>query len=303
MNENPNISVIICTYNRAHLMKRIIASLKKQKLPQEQYEVIVVDDGSTDGTDKVCAMMCAELSNIRYISTGVNSGLPHARNVGIEEASGNFILFTDDDCIPAIDWIERLRNVLDHEPIVAGAVATDTSSYWKLCHNIAEFHAFMPGRKRGPSEFIAGANMGFRRSVLEELNGFKEEKRLAEDMEMILRARSMGYRVFFAPEAVVVHDPERTSMMGIFKYSIKHAAHSILLRHQYKELLRTPFILRSPVLLLAASPIIALKVSADIYLRNHSIPHALCTLPIVFALKLAWCWGATCGLLKAGQKT
>ena len=302
MNTRPNTSVVICTYNRAHLLGRVISSLAKQTLSPEQYEVIIVDNGSTDGTDEVCATLHAELSNLRYVSTGVNSGLSHARNVGIEEALGNFILFIDDDCIPAIDWIERLRDVLNHEPIAAGAVATDTSNYWKLCHNIAEFHAFMPGRKRGPSEFIAGANMGFRRSVLEELNGFKEGKKPAEDMEMILRARSRGYRVLFAPEAVVVHDPERTSMMDIFKYSMKHAAHSILLRHQYKELLRTPFILRSPALVFAASPVIALKVSVDIYLRNRSIARVFWTWPVVFVLKLAWCWGAMFSLLRARTK-
>jgi GT2 family glycosyltransferase len=264
--------------------------------------VIVVDDGSTDSTLAVCETVQEELPNLKYISISVNCGLGHARNVGVKVASGDYILFTDDDCIPQKDWIERLSAVLYQEPIAAGAVATDASNYWKLCHNIAEFHAFMPSRKPGPIDFIAGANMGFRRSTLEELNGFKAVRKHGEDMELILRARASGYQVFFSPEAVVIHDPQRTSPRSIFRYSYAHASESILLRNLYRELLRTPFILSSPALILAASPLIALKVTADIYLRNSNIPLAIQTMPIVFALKLTWCWGATWGLLKTRYK-
>lgn len=296
MNNLSSISVIICTYNRAHLLKRALVSLTNQTLKPAQFEVIVVDDGSEDDTRKVCDIMRSGLPNLKYIFTGPNVGLARARNIGLEGSSGNYILYTDDDCIPANNWIERLSAVLDREPIVAGGVKTPLSNYFKLCHNIAQFHAFLPRRNGSFTDFIAGANMAFRRSVLEELDGFREDLRLSQDMELILRARSRGYCVFFEPRAVVLHDPRRTTFTGIFEYAAKHASVSILLRNQYRSLLNTPFVLRSPALIVAASPLIALKVTSGIYLKNLGLARHFWTAPVVYALKLAWCWGAARGL-------
>jgi GT2 family glycosyltransferase len=252
----------------------------------------VVDDGSQDDTAKVCDIMRSELPNLKYIFTGTNVGIARARNIGIEGSSGKYILFTDDDCIPAKDWLERLSAVLQREPIAAGAIAIPFSNYFKLCHNIAQFHAFLPGRKARFTEFLAGANMAFRRSVLEELNGFQPHLRVSQDIELILRARSRGYRAFFEPEALVIHDPDRTTLASIFKYAAEHATTTIVLRNQYRSLLRTPFVLRSPTLILAASPLIALKVTSGIYLKNPSLVKYFWTAPVVYALKLGWCWGA-----------
>ena len=285
-------SVIICTYNRAPLLKRVLRSLTKQSLPFNQFEVIVVDDGSQDETAHVCEVMGHELPNLRYVSAGANLGLASARNVGIAEARGNRIIFTDDDCIPERNWTERMSDALEKEAIVAGAIASPTGSYLKLCHNIAEFHHIMAGQKEGPKEFIACANAGFQRSALDDLNGFEDKTNPSEDMELILRARMKGYRVYFVPDAMVEHDPDRMTLASIFKYAARNAAQTVILRNRYRSLLRTPFLLRSPALLLAAAPAIALKVTSGIYFRNPRIAKLFWTAPMVYALKLAWCWGA-----------
>lgn len=292
----PQVCVIICTYNRARLLKRALRSLSKQSLSFEQFEVIVVDDGSSDDTHDVCNTMIRELPNLRYVTTGTNGGLSRARNVGIGEAGCDYILFTDDDCIADRWWVERMKDALARYEIAAGAVDSPTANYLKLCHNISEFHHFMPGQKESQREFIAGANMGFRRSALEELRRFGEGTDPVDDMELILRARTKGYGIYYVPDAVVTHDPERTTLSSIFEYSAEHASKTILLRNEYRALLRTPFVLRSPALLLVASPLIALKVTMGIYLRNRRLARLYWTAPCVYALKLAWCWGASRGL-------
>jgi GT2 family glycosyltransferase len=256
----------------------------------------VVDDGSQDNTARVCESMRGKLKNLTYIETGKNGILSRARNKGIEKSSGHYILFLDDDCIPAEDWIEKVTEALGHESIVAGAVSSPASNYYKLCHNIAEFHSVMPGKKAGPVQFIAGANMAFHRSVLQDHSGFNVDFIIGEDMELMLRAQMKGYQAFFSSDAVVLHDPERTDLKTIFRYAAKHASVTILLRNQYRLLLRTPFFFRSPVLILAASPLIALKVTFDIYLKNRRLTKLFWTAPLVFALKIAWCWGAAHGL-------
>lgn len=290
------ISVIIATYNRAPLLRRALLALSQQILGPNQFEVIVVDDGSKDDTAAVCEAMRREVPSLRYVSTGTNDGVAHARNVGIGVATGDPILFTDDDCLPAPQWVERMSAALEREAIVGGAVESPVSNFVKLCHNIAQFHAYMPGQKSGPMDFIAGANMGFQRSVLEELNGFNADIETSEDMEFILRAREKGYSAYFIPDAVVTHDPDRTTLRSIFTYAAQHAATTICLRNRYQSFLRTPFVLRSPQLLLATAPVIAMTVTTGIYLHNRNIAKRFWTAPMVYALKLAWCWGAARGL-------
>jgi GT2 family glycosyltransferase len=260
------------------------------------FEVIVIDDGSTDETVEVCNSMKDKMSNLRYFSTGRNLGLEKAQNLGIQSARGEHLLFTDDDCIASREWAETLNAALLRECIVGGAVATSLSNFIKVCHNIAQFHAVMPGRSAGPIEFIAGANMAFRRSVFTQLGCFREDLHCSPDTEMVLRAREQGYTVYFEPRAVVTHDPWRTSFVKIMRYAAYHASATILLRNKYKALLRTPFLLQSPAMLLAASPFIALKVTAGIYSGNSKLAWHCSTIPIVFVLKLAWCWGAARGL-------
>jgi GT2 family glycosyltransferase len=271
-------------------------SLTLQTVKPGQFEIIVVDDGSVDETPEVCRQLRQDLPRIKYVSNGVNLGISCSRNKGIKSAEGEFILFTDDDCIANSDWVERMRAALEREPIVAGAVASPASNYIGLCHNIAEFHPFIPGRKQRSTDFIAGANMGLRRSVLDELDGFDEEIRIAEDMAFILRARSKGYRIHLAADAVVTHDHDRATLGSVFMYSAKHASATILLRNKYRSLLGTPFVLRSASLTIMVAPVIALKVTLGIYLRNPRLARLFWTAPLVYALKLAWCWGAARGL-------
>lgn len=291
-----SVSVVICTYNRAQLLKRTLHSLALQTVGPEQFEIIVVDDGSVDETPEVCRKLGQDLPRLKYVSNGVNLGLSCSRNRGLKSAEGEFILFTDDDCIANNDWVERMSAALEREPVVAGAVESPELNYIRLCHNIAEFHPFIPGCKRRPVEFIAGANMGFRRSVLDELGGFDEKVKTAEDMAFILRARSKGYRIYLACDAVVTHKHDRATLGSVFGYSAKHASATILLRNEYRSLLSTPLVLRSSFFTIMAAPVIALKVTLGIYVHNQRLARLFWTAPMVFALKLAWCWGAACGL-------
>lgn len=295
------ISVIICTYKRAHLLKRVLQSLCCQTMPVDQYEVIVVDDGSRDQTGEIWKLFKPQLPSLRYVNTEENHGLGSALNAGIVAATGEYLLFTDDDCIPQNDWIECMHTALQDEPIVAGSVASPTDSYFKLCHNIATFHRVMSGRHAGYVEFLAGANMGMRRTGFKIVGRFQEGRRTAADMEWTLRARAKGYRIYLASDAVVVHDPERTTFTALVKYATKHASVTVLLRQQYRALLQTPFILRSPGFLLCCAPLIALKVTLDTYLGNARLIKFWRTVPVIYALRIAWCWGAMGGLRK-GKK-
>jgi GT2 family glycosyltransferase len=245
--------------------------------------------------------MIAKHPSIKLISTGKNLGSSGARNLGLASARGDYILFTDDDCIAKDNWVEAMCAALDDHPIVAGAIEISNSGYAKFCHNISHFHPFIPGRRTGPVDFLAGANMGFRRHVIDELGGFDDEMVLAGDMQLCLRARSKGYKPCLSQEAVVLHDPQDISLIGAVKSSFVHAASTIFLRNEYRSLLRTPSLFQYPLLIRVASPLIALKVTAGIYFKNPRLLVSFWTAPFVYFLKLTWCFGAASGLQKSKE--
>ena len=290
------VSVIICTFNRSGSLREALASLAGQTLDRGQFEIVVLDDGSSDDTRDLCLKWSKRLANLVVLSTACNRPLGSARNAATGAAKGDYLLFMDDDCTAAPDWIEAMRRSLERVPIVAGAVAIPRERYIVECHNISQFHRFRPSRAPSAETFIAGANMGLRRSALEAVGGFEEGRVIASDTEFVLRGLAKGHEVWFSPAAVVTHRPRGLNLRGIFRYAVRHAEATIQLRQRFAAVLRTPRLLRRPVFVLLASPLIALKVSAGIYASDRRLLARWPTFPLVYALKLAWCWGAARGL-------
>ncbi len=289
---HPAVSVVVCTRNRAPLLHRLLRSLANQTCGTARFGLVVVDDGSDDDTPRVCRHYRREFGLFTYLRQDRRSGTAAARNAGVRAASGSVVLFADDDCVADPLWVETMVQALRDWPIVAGAVATATASYVELCHNIAQFYGFMPSRPPRPVGFIAGANMGFQRSVLEDVGPFDSRALHGEDIDLIFRARLKGYTPCFVPQAVVVHRPERHLLAGIVRYAMLHASMSLVLRLRHRALLRTPFVLRRPLLLALATPLIGLYMTARIYLTDPTLLRHFTTIPVVFFLKIAWCLGA-----------
>ena len=295
-------SVIVCTYNRATLLERLLEALTHQTAPSWTFEIIIVDDGSEDETPSLCRSQMNRLSNLKYLSMESNSGLSAAANRAVSEAKGRYLLFTDDDCIPHPQWVEKMCDALSISPITAGAIDSSRTNYYKLCHNIAQFYPFMPGRKAGKLDFIAGANMGIHADIFKEIGVFNPRS-IIPDMEFILEARRKGFTIAYAPEALVTHDPQRVTFCDVMSYAADHASVTILLRHRYRELLQTPFILFSPILIILTAPLIAFRITSRIYLGNRHLMRLLHTAPLIFLIKMAWCWGAARELFnKNGNK-
>src|SRR5574340_52790 len=101
-------SVIICTYNRADLLKESILSVQNQDFPSDQYEIIVVDNNSADDTKDVVTETAKDSPvRIIYVFEG-KQGLSHARNTGINNSDGEIIVFTDDDVEAEKSWLREL---------------------------------------------------------------------------------------------------------------------------------------------------------------------------------------------------
>jgi GT2 family glycosyltransferase len=199
----PKVSVIVCVYNGERTIDDCLASLEKLNYPN--YEVIVVNDGSTDRTLQIAQ----KYDYIYYLIDQENQGLSAARNVGIRAARGDIIAFTDADCVADEDWLTHLvaRFHTSEFAAVGGPnLSPPDDSFVASCVAVspgAPAHVLLDDVV---AEHIPGCNMAFRREALEAINGFDPIFRAAgDDVDLCWRLQNKGYRIGFSPAAVVWH--------------------------------------------------------------------------------------------------
>jgi GT2 family glycosyltransferase len=203
----PRVSVVVCAYNAERTMEECLASLRLLDYPD--YEVIVVDDGSTDRTPEIAQ----GFPEFRLLSQE-NAGLSAARNAGILAATGEVVAFTDSDCAVDPDWLTFLVDRLCDERFagVGGPNLPPPGDDW-----IAEVVARAPG---GPThvlltdfeaEHVPGCNMAFWRKHLNDVGLFDPVFRTAgDDVDICWRLQNEGYRIGYAPSALVWHRRRNT---------------------------------------------------------------------------------------------
>jgi GT2 family glycosyltransferase len=198
----PKVSVVVCVYNGERTLDACLSSLEKLNYPN--YEVIVVNDGSTDATLKIAE----SYKYIRLINQE-NKGLSEARNVGIRAARGEIIAFTDADCTADADWLTYLvaRFQSSEFAAVGGPnLSPRDDSLIATCVAVspgAPTHVLLDDEV---AEHIPGCNMAFRREALEAIAGFDPIFRAAgDDVDLCWRLQNKGYKIGFSPAAVVWH--------------------------------------------------------------------------------------------------
>jgi len=217
-------SIVVCTYNRAESLKDTLAALARLQAPSERtWEVIVVDNNSRDHTKQVVEAAQQDWPRLRYAFESAQ-GLSHARNCGIAEATGEVILFTDDDVLPEPDWLETTLTGL--AKFGADACGGYIAPIWETpppAWLTERFYGFLAVRTDRTDDYLItgsdqtpfGANMAFRKSVLDKVGPFdtsrgRKGKVLAsgEDGEMFERILAAGYRVVFLGHSRVHHKVE-----------------------------------------------------------------------------------------------
>jgi glycosyltransferase involved in cell wall biosynthesis len=197
----PRFSVVVCSHNGAETIGATCEALSR--LDHPNYEVIVVDDGSTDATAAIAAGY-----GHRVVSTE-NRGLSVARNTGLFEANGEIVAYVDDDAWPDPQWLRYLAHSFDtgeyasvggpnvppsDDPPVAACVARAPGGPIHVLTSDVE------------AEHIPGCNMAFRRDVLLEIGGFDEGFRVAgDDVDVCWRIQERGWKIGFNPGAMVKH--------------------------------------------------------------------------------------------------
>jgi GT2 family glycosyltransferase len=197
------ISVVVATYNRRDSLKRLLGSLFEQTLSPARFEVIIVSDGSTDGTADLVRELSLSRENLKILELE-HGGPGAARNAGARAACGRYLAFTDDDCVPSKDWLEQLLTVFERTGAVGvqGRTTTDRLARTPLTHQMEVLSPWLTA--------IPTCNAAYRKSAFDRVGGFDEAFPFAhnEDADLAWRLEEVGKTVF-APEVHVVHPPRR----------------------------------------------------------------------------------------------
>jgi GT2 family glycosyltransferase len=229
-NASAEATVVVPTHGRPAALGHCLDALRAQTMGPT-LEVIVVYDGG--------ATVDSAPAGVLVLETETRRGPASARNVGARRASTPFVLFTDDDCVPAPDWAERMVAVLaEGAPVVAGRTTSDASALTRASQVIAdELMAAQPG---GSLTFAPTLNLGCRKEVIEAIpfdESFAEAA--GEDRAWCLEVRTRGHEIVRVVDAVVDHRPD-LSVGRFVRQHIRYGRGSRRFRSRYRRQLQAP---------------------------------------------------------------
>jgi cellulose synthase/poly-beta-1,6-N-acetylglucosamine synthase-like glycosyltransferase len=229
------VSVVVPARNAGQTIGECLDSLLTQSEPRERYEVIVVDDGSTDGTRQVVQGYEVTLLDQPH------EGPAAARNRGVAASSGEVVLFTDADCVPAPDWIDEMARPFQDQDVVGvkGAYRTRQRGVMPRFVQCEYEERYERMAKVKQIDFIDTYSAGYRRQIFLTEGGFDTDYPDAsvEDQELSFRLAERGYKMVFNPRAIVYHrHPETLRAYFGRKFNIGYWKVRVLRRHPGKAL-------------------------------------------------------------------
>ncbi len=230
-----DISVVIATYNRKNLLEKTLESLINQSYPKDKYEVLVVDDGSSDGTEEMINEMMALHQNMRYIKTG-NQGPAASRNVGINNAKGDIVAFIDDDCLADRDWLKEIVNSFKANKDAVGIEGKTIT----IPEEVAPFTYQVVNNGGG----YMTCNIAYKKGILDKVGGFDTNYPYPHNEDADLAWSVMRYgEIYFEPKALVVHPPRPISAIELIR-RVRYNESDFRLHHKFPE----RYMFRSPLI-------------------------------------------------------
>jgi len=193
------VTVIVPVFNAASTLPEQLAALGRQTYPG-RWEVVIADNGSTDGSTHVASEWARRLPDLRIVDCSDRRGPSHARNEGVRAARGDFIVACDADDVVSERWLEAMTRAAATCDVVAGR--TEVSVL-----NPSPVSARTPSQGDHPAfgvmPYAATSNFGAWRRVFEAIGGWNESYAAKEDVEFSWKAQLAGYRLGYAEDAVV----------------------------------------------------------------------------------------------------
>lgn len=213
-----SVSVVVPTYNRVGRLRHVLEALERQQYPADCYEVVVVSDGSTDGTHAYLEALRPK-STLRWFSQS-NRGPAAARNVGVDKATGDLVVFIDDDLVPDAGLLAehvRVHQEMAGRDVVALGPMLSPDGFvmapwvrWEQDMLMKQYLAMLRGDWEPTARQFYTGNASLRRSHILAAGGFDESFRRAEDVELAYRLAARGLSFVFTMKAAGMHYADRS---------------------------------------------------------------------------------------------
>lgn len=256
----PSVTVVVPAQNRPGQTRECVESLLAVDYPGQLLEVVVVDDAS----EKPLADALSDL-NVRVVRSDENIGQSAARNLAAFHSESEVVAFTDNDCFAEPGWLRKLVGHLCEPGIeVAGGRITSPPPDG----SVAVFESVRSPLDMGdtgsfvghtePVPYLPTCNLAVSRRVMLSLGGFREEMSLGEDADFVWRVREAGHRIYYEPEAKVLHH-HRTRLSELLRRRSDYASSEADLQHRHPETHRQMMIPATVLCLLAVVPVASLS--------------------------------------------
>ena len=239
----PRVSVVVATYNRLPLISRLVRQLAEQTLGHEDYELLVIDDGSAEPARPVLEALALPLA--LRVERQENAGAAAARHRGVMAARGEIVVILDDDMQVSRDYLEQ--HLRAHPPgsrrAVLGALHPPPDveqmplfARWHQ-NSLEKFGAAASsGQLRLRGDFVYTGNVSFRREDYLAIGGFDPDLATSEDTELGLRLEKSGVEIAFSQDAYTVNCSDHTSLEKWRKLNERYAVHDVLIARKHPDL-------------------------------------------------------------------
>jgi len=208
----PYVSIIVAFHNQASYLRKCLLSLVELDYPEDSYEIVLVDDGSSDDWKGAVSDLLQSCRRRLKLLSENDVGPAASRNSGISISEGSIIAITDADCVVDKQWLKH--HVKHYSDPKVGGVEGKVETDWDLLSR---------PRRTAPAGFrYVTANMSYRRRTLEDVDLFDERFRWKEDDELAYRIMKRGWRMASDPAALVYHPVKTLSLKGLFTEGLKH---------------------------------------------------------------------------------
>jgi glycosyltransferase involved in cell wall biosynthesis len=238
MNGSLKISVIICTYNRAAYIQQAMQSLYDQTLPRDAFEVLIVNNNSTDHTEGVCSTFIGSHNDaFFYYLNEPKQGASFARNTGAVHARSPLLCFMDDDAVAEKDYLERIVRFFEEHPDAGGLGGRILPRYipeepdW-MSHYVSSlvghFHYSDDATVFKPGKYPLESNMIVRKADFDAIQGFNTAlpgvvgtlRIGGEGKDFFLRLQELGKKIFYDPAIRVHHVVETSKLTREYMYRV-----------------------------------------------------------------------------------
>jgi len=235
-NQHLKVSVVICTYNRDKFIGTVLICLAAQTLSKNEYEIVIVDNNSTDETAEISKNFIQNYPevNARYVLE-TNRGLSFARNRGIAEAQSPVITYLDDDAEPVPGYLNEIVSFFETHPDAMGAGGKVIPKYaegkepdWmnKYLYGFVGYTDFGEHTKQFDKamKYPTGCNMTYKKALLEQSGGFNNQLTFrSDDKHIFYEVSKLTDKIFYLPKALVYHniDDERLQFSSFKKLFLK----------------------------------------------------------------------------------